>query len=145
MGQGTTRVSGDEPTPRKIEAEIDEIRAELDGLVGELDRRRHDALDWRLQLQRHQRQVAIAVGTAAVVIALGVWVRRSSRRRREQPVQRAASLLHALQLAAREPDAFERAIEAQRSHPARTAAKVAGSAGGGILRAGLARAMQPGA
>jgi hypothetical protein len=143
MGEGTTRINGDgEPTPRDLENEIDEIRTDLDGLVGELDRRRHDALDWRLQVRRHQRGLAIALVAGVGSIALAVLMLRSARRRREAPMNRAVALLHALQLVAREPETLERALESQRSHPTRTAAKVAGSAGGALFRAGLARAAQ---
>jgi hypothetical protein len=146
MGEGTPGLNGPERTPRDVEAEIDEVRDDLDALVSELDRRRHEALDWRLQVRRHQRGIAIAVGSTAAVVVAIVLVQRSLRRRRESPTRRAATLLHALQLVAREPEAFERALEAQRSHPGRTAMRAAGSAGGGLVRAGLARALQtPGA
>ena len=40
MGEGTVGLNGGggEPTPRDLEREIDEIRDELGGLVGELER-----------------------------------------------------------------------------------------------------------
>jgi hypothetical protein len=72
MGEGTARL-GDTPAPRpagttravdagsgaaRVRAlgeEIEEVRACLDVLADELDRRRHAAFDWRLQLRRHVR------------------------------------------------------------------------------------------
>lgn len=44
--------------------EIDEIRGNLDGLIDELDHRRHELLDVRLQLRRHA--VAVIVGAVAL-------------------------------------------------------------------------------
>jgi hypothetical protein len=112
MGEGTTRLNGGgEPSPRDLEQEIGEIRDELGGLVGELDRRRHEALDWRLQVRRHRRGIAIAAGATIAAVAGVVMLRRSLRRRREMPVHRAATLLHALQRIAREPEALARALE----------------------------------
>jgi hypothetical protein len=141
MGEGTVGLNGGgaEPTPRDLEREIDEIRDELGGLVGELDRRRHDVLDWRLQLRRHRREMRLVLGAALALAIGGVALRRALRRRRERPVAHARSLLRALELAAREPEAFERAIDAQRARPARTAANVATAAGGALLRAGASR------
>ena len=58
------RVSPDEAV-RYLGAEIAELREELGGLVEELDRRRHDLLDVRLQLRRH---VVAATVTAMAII-----------------------------------------------------------------------------
>jgi len=81
MGQGTARVDQD---PRQLETEIAGLRDELGTLVAELDRRRHEALDVRLQLRRHAWAVAAAgTGFAATVASL-IWLisRRAQRRNR---------------------------------------------------------------
>ena len=60
--------------------EIVVLRGELDVLLAELDRRRHEALDLRLQLRRHGRGAALTgvafLTTAAGVVGLGLWRRR---------------------------------------------------------------------
>lgn len=61
--------TGAVPPPPVIEKEISSLRDEIGDLVGELDRRRKEAFDVRLQLQRHP--VAVAVGAAAVLLVLG--------------------------------------------------------------------------
>jgi hypothetical protein len=89
MDQGAVRVTpgGKEgappPTSEKVEAlqrEIESLRGGLDGMVGELDRRRHTLFDVRTQLRRHTVPlIAVAaalLGIAAGGIALGVAHRR---------------------------------------------------------------------
>ena len=71
------------PTNENVEAlqrEIESIRSGLDGMVDELDRRRHALFDVRSQLRRHAVPVlvlgAALLGIAAGGIALGVAYRR---------------------------------------------------------------------
>jgi hypothetical protein len=68
----------------ELEKEIEGIRGKLDGMVGELDRRRHDLFDVRAQLRRHAVPlVAVAVallGIAGGGIALGIARRRKRAR-----------------------------------------------------------------
>jgi hypothetical protein len=79
----------------ELGSEVAGVREELDTLLGELDRRRHDALDVRLQLRRH------AVGAGLTAFALlatatgSVWRRtgaaaagRGSRPRRAASITR---------------------------------------------------------
>ncbi len=112
------------PEPPRIEREIESIRGDLDVLVRELDRRRHEALDWRLQVRRHRRGIAVATGVAGVALLGLVWW--NTRRRRA----RGGELVRALRLVAQHPDALSRAVEEQRptSRVAATSAKVAGIA-----------------
>jgi hypothetical protein len=136
MGEGSSRMngSGDEPEPAEIEDQIVDIRAELDDLVVELDRRRHDAFDWRRQLVRHRRKIAIAAGVVALAVVGGVALRR---RHRHGTVERARGLLHALDLLSRDPDALDRALRPHRPDAlARSLLAAAGAAG---LRAGANR------
>ena len=51
MGEGTTRV--EEKPPRQIEREIEHLRTRLDRSLAELDRRRHELTDVRLQVRKH--------------------------------------------------------------------------------------------
>jgi hypothetical protein len=89
VDEGAVRVSagGKEaappPTSENVEAlqrEIETIRNGLDGMVGELDRRRHTLFDVRTQLHRHTVPlIAVAaalLGITAGGIALGVAHRR---------------------------------------------------------------------
>jgi hypothetical protein len=73
---------------RGIEAEVDAVRNELTTLVAELDRRRHELFDVRLQLRRHVLPVVLTtvVGAAALAGAVALGIRRS-RYRRTLPVR----------------------------------------------------------
>ena len=61
-------IPGATPRVRELGEEIGDVRRRLDVLVGELDRRRHEAFDWRRQLRRH----AEGLGIAAIAISAGV-------------------------------------------------------------------------
>lgn len=85
MGPRATGMNGKkEVDVGRIAGEIDSIRTELGGLVGELDRRRREAFDIGLQVRRHPIVVAVAAGAAALVvggiIAFAVHQRRERRR-----------------------------------------------------------------
>jgi hypothetical protein len=73
------------PTSREMSqrlgAEIATVREELDVLLAELDRRRHDLLDVRLQLRRHARGTALTTLALAGVAAGAVWLSVGRRRR----------------------------------------------------------------
>ncbi len=63
-----------------IRTEIEEIRDDLGTYISELDRRRHEALDFRLQLRRHRDLVlSVGVGLAAIAGALVAWRMRKPR------------------------------------------------------------------
>ena len=83
-GNGPAAPTDGEATEQAIERDIDRLRGRLDGMVGELDRRRHEALDVRLQLRRHATAVA-TVGVVAAVIVVGGFVAwRNARRRQDR-------------------------------------------------------------
>jgi len=66
---------------QKLGAEVATVREELDVLLAELDRRRHDLLDVRLQLRRHAKGTTLALaGVAAGAVWLSVRRRRRARR-----------------------------------------------------------------
>jgi hypothetical protein len=82
-GDGTATAGG-EATERAIEREIDRLRDQLDGMVRELDRRRREAFDLRLQLRRHGTAVTAAAGVAFVVVVGGFVTWRTARRRQDR-------------------------------------------------------------
>lgn len=113
MGEGSDRVkrngSGGPGDVHRVEGEIDVLRHELGGLVAELDRRRHEALDLRLQVKRHPVLVATVVTVAALLVggAIALVVREARDRRR--PTRRARDV----------KDAFARLLE----HPREVASQ----------------------
>ncbi|HEX9400401.1 MAG TPA: hypothetical protein VF912_09850 [Anaeromyxobacter sp.] len=88
----------------RVAGEIDVLRSELGGLVGELDRRRHEAMDVRLQMSRHPIVVAVVATVASLVLgsALGLAVR--GRRQRRRPSFRARETRRALGRLFEHPD-----------------------------------------
>jgi hypothetical protein len=100
---------------RTLEAEVDEVRNELTALVAELDRRRHELFDVRLQVRRHIWPVALGAlvmgATAAGAITLGV---RRTRRQQGLTVrgrrigQAVSRLLDRPERVAVEPTVLER-------------------------------------
>jgi len=67
---------------RQLDSEIVALREELSGLVAELDRRRHEAFDVKLQARRHGLELALT-GVALIAAASGfVWLKR----RRARPL-----------------------------------------------------------
>jgi hypothetical protein len=85
-----------EDTVGRVAGEIRSLRGELGGLVAELDRRRSEAFDLRLQLQRHPVAAALAAAGAALVLGglLAVVVR--GRRQHRRPSVRARETRRAL-------------------------------------------------
>jgi hypothetical protein len=86
MGEGKNGMTAEvsTPPPERLEREVEAIRGNLDGIVSELDLRRHELTDWRLQARRH-RGTLILVGTmllavAATFIAFAIRDRRLKRR-----------------------------------------------------------------
>ena len=111
---GLSRRDGARPSDRELSrqlaGEVAAIREELSGLVEELDRRRHRALDLPRQVKRHAREVALAGLGVAAGVSLAIWlvVRRSGRR--AGPFSRAARLREAV---SRMTELPERAAESR--------------------------------
>jgi hypothetical protein len=99
MGQGADRVrngsagSGD---VHRVSGEIDVLRHELGSLVSELDRRRHEALDLRVQVKRHPLLVAAVATVAAVALGGAVALLIHATRERRRPTVRAREVRSAL-------------------------------------------------
>jgi hypothetical protein len=90
----------------EIEREIDSLRGELDGLVDELDRRRHAAFDWQERLGRHARPIAIGAGALVAALALFLIVR--ARRRPPSLGDRLATFARGIYEVGRDPTRLDR-------------------------------------
>jgi hypothetical protein len=73
---------------RRLSGEIDTIRKELDSLIGELDRRRHEALDWRAQLRKHPRVAMAMVLVPIAILGAVVGMRVLRARQATEPRRR---------------------------------------------------------
>lgn len=76
----------------RVSAEIAMLRSEIGSLVGELDRRRHELFDLRLQAKRHPVGLALAAGAAALVVGGLIALAVRSRREARRPSRRAREL-----------------------------------------------------
>jgi hypothetical protein len=103
MGEGAARVRNGSPRPEQVAGEIDVLRNELGGLVDELDRRRHEAFDLRLQASRHPLVVAGVATVLALVVGAAVAVAIRDTRRRRSPTARARDVRAALSRLAEHP------------------------------------------
>jgi len=108
MGEGTSRVGQDTPnrhaTAQELGGEIAVVRYELDELLAEFDRRRHQLFDVRLQLRRHALGATLTtvafVATAAAGVGLNVW----RQRRRQRFTARAGRLRHTISRMTEHPE-----------------------------------------
>lgn len=97
MGPRTNGVNGHgDGEVGRVAGEIESLRHELGGLVGELDRRRREAFDFRLQVRRHPVAIALAATAAALAVGGLVAFAVRERRRRRTPSARAAEAREAL-------------------------------------------------
>jgi hypothetical protein len=85
-----------QPDVGRVSGEIDTLRNELGGLVAELDRRRHEAFDLRLQLRKHPLLAAAAATAAALVLGGALALAVHGRRERRRPAVRARETRRAL-------------------------------------------------
>jgi hypothetical protein len=84
------KLTHDELTRENLEREAERVRARLMSTLDVLDRRRHDVLDVKAQVQRHLVPVA-AVGAGLVILAggaLGLSIYRATDRRRHKSRER---------------------------------------------------------
>jgi hypothetical protein len=66
----------------QAEQTADRIRSELLQTLEELDRRRHEAVDWRFQIRSNWPLVSAAAGVAAAMVAGRVLIARIAKERR---------------------------------------------------------------
>lgn len=108
MGEGTNRLSAGRTNgePRKmtreIESEITEVRSRLDRGLSELDRRRHELTDVRLQVRRHP-MIAVAAGATVLVLIGGVAYAIYASHQRQKPLSKAGRFRDALSRAVDNP------------------------------------------
>ena len=89
--------------PREIEREIEYLRTRLDRSLAELDRRRHELTDIRLQMRKHPA-VFIGAGVAVALMLGGVGFAIYRSRRREELPQKAKRLRIAFRRAVAGPE-----------------------------------------
>jgi hypothetical protein len=86
MGQTPDTLKPDNPAVAKHR--IEELRAEMSTALDELARRRHELLDWRLQLRQHRRLVNIVAGSLVFTVVLVGVVMYRKREARLSRVER---------------------------------------------------------
>jgi hypothetical protein len=80
----------------RVSGEIDALRGDIGNLVAELDRRRHEMLDLRLQARRHPVVVAVTAAGAALLVGALIAYAVRDRRERERPINRAREVRRAV-------------------------------------------------
>lgn len=146
MGEGTSRV--DKTTEPRAAAqalggEIATVRYELDELLAELDRRRHELFDVRLQLRRHALGASLTtlafVATAAAGVGLNVW----RQRRRQRLTAQAGRLREAISRMTEHPER----VAAEPTIPGKIIAAAASAAAAALvkklLERGVDRLLEP--
>jgi hypothetical protein len=98
----------------QLENEVESIRGTIGQIASELDQRRRDLVNWRLQVRRHAR--AIVSAAAGVIVLLGATATLGALRGRRRPSLFAK--------AGRLREAFARIME----HPERVARRPPGIA-----------------
>jgi hypothetical protein len=102
VGNGTPGVE-----PQALEREIEGLRARLDRSLAELDRRRHELTDLRLQARKHPGAVAGAAGLAVLLlggVAFAVWRAREE----QKPLAKARRFRLAISRAIDKPERVAR-------------------------------------
>jgi hypothetical protein len=66
MGKGTDGVKA---SPEELEQEVHAIRDEMSPVLSELDHRRHEMTDWKLQLRRRAPALIKGVAVLAALVA----------------------------------------------------------------------------
>ena len=119
----------------KLEQDVDLIRANLGDLIGELNNRRRDALDIKLQFQRHAGRLVLVGVVLIGMVAGGVALFVASVRRRRSFRVRAGRLGSALRRALAHPEhVAERRPSVQRKIAAAGGSAMAAAIGKRIAR-----------
>jgi hypothetical protein len=88
----------------ELGGEVAGVREELDTLLSELDRRRHEALDVPLQLRRHAFGAGLTAMALVAAAAGSVWLAVWRRRRRARLSAKAGRFYHALSRMTEHPE-----------------------------------------
>jgi hypothetical protein len=149
MGEGTSRVGkvpghisdgtvSDRTTAQALGGEIATVRYELDELLAELDRRRHELFDVRLQLRRHALGATFTtlafLATAAAGVGLNVW----RQHRRQRLTAQAGRLRHAISRMTEYPER----IAAEPTIPGKIIAAAASAAAAALVKKLLERGVE---
>ncbi len=107
MNGGNGASSEEQRAPREIERDIEHLRTRLDRSLAELDKRRHELMDVRLQMTRHP---LVFAGAGAVVVLLlgGVGYAIYRSRKRQELPQKARRLRIAVGRAVDKPEKVAR-------------------------------------
>jgi hypothetical protein len=136
-GKSSPGASPQEST-RQLDGEIAALREELAGLVAELDRRRHELVDVKLQIRRHALGLTLT-GVALLATASGfVWLGAWHARRRRTVLSRFGRLREAV---SRVIDRPER-VAAEPGVPARVLTAAANAAVATAIKKVLERGIQ---
>jgi len=123
---------------RQIEGEIALLREELGGLVAELDRRRHELMDIKLQARRHALGAALT-GVGLLASAAGfVWLGAWRARRRRTVTARLGRLREAVSRMVERPER----VATERGIPAKILATAASAAAATAIKKVLERGLQ---
>lgn len=123
---------------RQLEGEIAVLRDELTGLVAELDRRRHELTDFKLQARRHVVGMTMT-GAGLLASAAGfVWLSVWRSRRRSQATARMGRLREAVSRMVDRPDR----VAAEPGIPARILTAAANAAVATAIKKVLERSFQ---
>jgi hypothetical protein len=140
MGEAADRVSDGAPaTVRRVSSEIDSLRGELGSIVAELDRRRHELLDVRLQMRRHPAVTVVAASALALVLGGALALAVRGRRQRRRPAARARQVRHALARLLAHPER----VAAEPSVTARILTAAGTAAGAAMARHLVVRLVRP--
>ena len=135
MGEGSPRV---DRTPQTLGGEIAVVRYELDELLAELDRRRHQLFDVRAQLRRHALGVTLTAVAFATTAAAGVYLGVWRQRRRARLTARAGRLRHAIARMTEHPER----VAAEPTIPGKIVAAAASAAAAALVKKLLERGVQ---
>jgi len=122
-------VEGDEVDA--LERDVDRIRSNIGELIRELNYRRHEAFDLKLQFQRHAARVILA-GAAMFAVVAGAIVFAVARRRRQRSIgARVTRLRKALRRISAHPE--------QLAGPQPSVSRKVAAAGGGAIASVLGK------
>jgi hypothetical protein len=128
MGEGTPRVMKVVPPEpakqaRGLETEIEHLRTRLDRSLSELDRRRHELMDYKLQMRKHPQVLMIAGGVMLLLFG-GVAYSVYSSRRHSLAMRRARKYQGAMRRAVDHPEYVARPRKGEASVGAKILASV---------------------
>jgi hypothetical protein len=131
-------VEGDEVDA--LERDVDRIRSNIGELIRELNYRRHEAFDLKLQFQRHAARVILA-GVGMVAVVAGAIALAVARRRRQRSI---GARMTRLRAALRRISAHPEELAGRQPSVSRKVAAAGGGAIASVLGKRLARRLVSG-